>query len=31
MNTAPTRAGDTAALVAAGRRTIDIEARAVAG
>ncbi len=31
MNTAAHRAGDDAALVAAGRRTIDIEARAVAG
>ena len=31
MNTAAPRAGDDAALVAAGRRTIDIEARAVAG
>ena len=31
MNTAPTRACDATALVAAGRRTIDIEARAVAG
>ena len=31
MNTAPTRASDATALAAAGRRTIDIEARAVAG
>ena len=31
MNTAATCAGDDAALAAAGRRTIDIEARAVAG
>lgn len=31
MNTAASSASDTAALVAAGQRTIDIEARAVAG